>query len=246
MELDLMGWLVLFFSGAMIALAKTALPGVGILAVPLMAIILPPRTSVGVLLPMLVFADIFAVAYYRRHAEWGHLVRLLPWSFLGLLTGFLALGALENRQMGPLIGGIVLVMLVLHVWRQRRDSLEAPLQKARWIAPILGLTAGFTTMIANAAGPVMILYLLAMRLPKRAFLGTAAWYFMLVNWIKVPFYVYRDMITMESLRLNLWALPCIALAALAGIALQKRIPQKVFDGTALVLAFAAAIKLLLG
>jgi uncharacterized membrane protein YfcA len=109
----------------------------------------------------------------------------------------------------------------------------------------MGLFAGFTTMIANAAGPVMVLYLLAMRLEKLEFLGTAAAFFLAINWIKVPFALQLGLINQESLGLNLWLLPAVAVGALSGRWIVARINQRVFENIALGLSGLAAVWLML-
>ena len=110
----------------------------------------------------------------------------------------------------------------------------------------MGFLAGATTMMANAAGPVMTLYLLSMKMPKQKFIGTAAWFFFIVNWIKLPLMATEDMVTIDTIKINLIAFPAVVGGALAGIWLFKRIPQRLFNILALVLAAAAAIKLLSG
>src|ERR1035437_1318756 len=134
----------------MVGLTKTGVPGLAILAVPLLAAIMPPNDSTGFMLPMLIFGDIFAVFYYHRHAVWPHLVRLIPWTLTGLMAGWEALGALQNRQVGPLIGVIVLAMLGLGWWRATRvaktGDLIAEGRHPWWVPAVLGFLAGFTTM----------------------------------------------------------------------------------------------------
>jgi uncharacterized membrane protein YfcA len=110
-------------------------------------------------------------------------------------------------------------------------------------AAVMGFMAGLTTMMANAAGPVMIVYLLAMRLPKVEFVGTSAWFFFIVNWLKVPFSVQLGLITVESIKLGLFMLPFIITGAVLGIVALRKMPQRVFEVTIQVLALAAAIKL---
>jgi len=99
-------------------------------------------------------------------------------------------------------------------------------------------------MMANAAGPIMIIYFVAMQLPKVAFVGTSAWFFFVLNWLKVPFSANLDLMTAESVKLNLMMIPAIAVGAVVGIVFLKRIPQKVFNTVVQVLAVAGAIKLL--
>jgi len=209
-----------------------------------MALDIPARQSTGILLGILILADLFAVVYHRRNARWGHVLRLLPAAFAGIVAGYFGLRYVNDRQLKPIIGGIVLIMLCVNYWRTRVKSEDAPVPTQWWFAIALGFTAGVTTMMANAAGPVMIIYLLAMRLPKVEFVGTAAWFFFAVNWLKVPFSASLDLMTAGSVKLNLLMLPFIAIGAFAGIFLLKRIPQKAFNAVVQILAAAAAIKLL--
>lgn len=244
MDLDLFGWVVIAVCAVMVGTTKTGMPGLGILIVPLMALVLPTRQSTGILLGILILADLFAVTYHRRNARWGHVLRLLPAAFAGIVAGYFGLKFVNDQQLKPIIGGIVLVMLAVNYWRNRAKGEDAPVPTQWWFAVALGFMAGVTTMMANAAGPIMIIYLLAMRLPKVEFVGTGAWFFFVVNWLKVPFSANLDLMTAESVKLNLMMLPFIAIGAVAGIFLLRRIPQKAFNVIVQILAAAAAIKLL--
>ena len=242
LEMDLIGWVVICLCAFMIGVSKTGVPGIGILAVPLIAMVLPARYSVGILLGILVLADLFAAGYYRRHAQWNHIVRLLPAAFAGIIAGYFGLKVINDDQLQPVIGAVVLVMLGINYWRSRKEDVQIP---NHWcFAVCLGFLAGVTSMMANAAGPIMIVYLIAMRLPKIEFIGTAAWFFFAINWLKVPFGVNLQMVTMESIKLDLMMLPAIAAGAVFGIFVLKRIPQKWFTTVVEILAVAAAVKLL--
>ena len=235
-------WAVLAISAFAIGVSKTGLPGVGILVVPLLAIVFPAKPSVGLLLPILICADLFAVGYYRHHGQWKHLVKLLPWAILGIGVGYLVLSKIDSQTLKPLIGLIVLAMLAIRLRSILKDDPQIP---QHWsFAAVMGLLAGATTMMANAAGPVMVLYLLSMHFPKQKFIGTAAWFFFILNWIKVPLMSNLDMITATSLKIDLMVFPAVMLGAVAGIWLLKRIPQRLFNIIALLLAAAAATKLL--
>jgi uncharacterized membrane protein YfcA len=264
-ELDLFGWVMVALCALMIGINKTGIPGFGILFVPVMAMAMPAKQSTGVTLGMLILADLFAVVYYRRRAVWIHIIRLLPATLAGIVAGYFVMGRITDEQLQPAIGAIVLAMLTIHFWREKggqaprpEAGLGASPQEAavptqwrfdfahhRWFGAIMGFLAGFTTMLANAAGPVMIVYLLAMRLPKIEFVGTSAWFFFIVNWLKVPFSLKLGLIAPVSIKMNLLMLPLIAAGAVLGIFALKKIPQKIFEITVQVLALAAAIKLLL-
>lgn len=237
-------WILLAIAATISGFSKTGIPGISILSVSIFAVVLPARQSTGVVLPMLIFADVFAYFVYRKHLEWRRVGGLLPWAVAGVIVGWLALGRINNVQTARLIGVIIAVMLGLHWWRRRNNPEEAAAHAPAWFGPVMGVFAGITTMVANAAGPVMTLYLLAMRLPKFEFLGTGAAFFLLINWIKVPFAVQLGLINPSSLQLNLLLLPAVAFGALIGRPVVERVNQKAFETAALLLAVAATIKLL--
>jgi uncharacterized membrane protein YfcA len=246
LDLELSGWIIVALCAMMIGISKTGIPGVAILVVPLMAIAIPARQSVGVLLGILILADIFAVAYHRHNARWSHVLRMLPPTFIGIVAGYFFLGLINNDiYLKRIIGGIVLAMLSIHFWRTKTRGKDTAIPTNWWFALVLGFMAGVTTMMANAAGPVMVIYLLSMRLDKIEFVGTQAWFFFVVNWLKVPFSSNLDMMTIESVKLDLIMLPFIAIGAVLGIFFLKRIPQKAFAAVVQILAAVAAIKLLL-
>lgn len=243
MNLEPWQWALAGVGALAIGLAKTGINGLGMLAVVIFANLLPARQASGVVLPMLVLADLVAVAAYRQHAVWSHLWKLIPWTAAGIVAGYLALGRIDDRQAKVLIGGIVLAMLAMHLWRRWRATDEAP-EHAAWFAPVIGVLAGFTTLVANAAGPLMAIYLLAMRLPKMEYMGTGAIFFMVMNLFKVPFMANLGLITGPSLWLNLWLAPVVLAGALLGKRLLARIDQKLFEHLALGLAAAAGVRLL--
>ena len=245
MELSICQWVLLALGAFVTGLSKTGIAGLGVLAVALFANAMPPRASTGALLPLLICADVFGVAFFRKHASWQHLWKLFPWVVPGVVLGYFALGWANNLVIARMIGAILLIMVGVHYWRQRTTDPGSNLPHTIWFAAVTGILAGFTTMVANAAGPVMLLYLLSIGLPKLAFVGTGAWFFMLVNTFKVPFSVQLGLITRESLVLDaILILPMIP-GALLGPIILHRMNQRVFEATALVLTVIAAIKLLL-
>lgn len=243
-DINELQWLIVSICALMIGLNKTAIPGLAILAVPLMAEMVPARASVGIVLPMLMFADIFAVGYYRRQAVLPYLLRIMPWTACGVILGYFAMGKVSDQQLRPIVGIIILSMLGTKYWWDTQKREEATVPKQWWFAAGIGLGAGITTMMANAAGPLMIIYLLAMRLPKNEFIGTGAWYYLLLNWFKVPFSINLGLITSQSLQFDLMFFPMVAIGALGGIAILKHIPEKKFASVVQILAVAAAVRLL--
>ncbi len=237
-------WVVIVIGSFSIGLGKTGIPGINLFFVPVMAQLLPPKISTGVMLPMLIVADSFAILYYRQHADWRYLVRLLPAAVVGLLIGYAGLSLVSDSALRPVIGGIVLLMLAIQAWRDFRHGGLVAVPHGPWFSIIMGLVAGITTMMANAAGPVMAIYLLTMRLPKERYMGTGAWYFFIVNLIKVPLSASLGLITWETLRFNALLVPAIVLGALLGVRLLDVLPQKAFRVVVQVVAAASAISLI--
>lgn len=244
------GWLIAIIGAFLIGLSKTGIAGLGVFAVALYTLIFPARASTGIVLPILIIGDVVAVLSYRRHAVWSHLVRLLPWTALGVVVGYFALGWLDPQQVGKLIGVILIVITLLQYWRMRStEGVERAGQAAAhnlWLAVLVGILAGFFTMVANAAGPIIIIYLLAMGLPKIEFMGTSAWFYFLLNVAKTPFSASLGLITPESLQLDLMVAPFVIAGGLAGYQILKRIDQRLFEQLALVFTLIAAVRLVLG
>ncbi|MBL9215459.1 MAG: sulfite exporter TauE/SafE family protein [Opitutaceae bacterium] len=247
MSLELWQWALLVAGGITVGISKTGLPGLGILFVALFSFALPARQATGVVLPLLILGDAVAVTIYREHTQWRHLWRLFPWAAAGVMAGWLALGQIDDRQTARLIGATFVLLLGVHCWRKaRRAEIEEAVAHAPpWVAGGAGLMAGFTTLVANAAGPVMTLFLLAMRMPKLGFLGTNAVFFLLLNWFKVPFMLQLGLINPESLWLNLRLAPAVLAGCVLGRLAVARLNQQAFEFVALALTVAAAVKLLL-
>jgi len=239
-------WVLAVVAALLVGVAKTGIAGIGMLFVVIFAQILPAKQATGLVLPLLCFGDLVAVASYRQHANWRHLWRLFPWAALGVVIGFFVLGRIGDRDMRQLIGGIVVTLVALHLvrrWRARAGTESEP-EHGAWFAPTIGVLAGFTTLVANAAGPLMAIYLLAMRLPKMEYVGTAAVFFLLLNLFKVPFMLSLGLITQPSFALNLWLAPAVLVGALAGRKILPKINQKMFENLALFFSAAAGLRLL--
>ena len=236
-------WVLAVVAALLVGVSKTGIAGLGMLFVVIFAQILPAKQATGVVLPLLLCGDIVAVASYRRHTQWRYLWRLFPWTAAGVVIGFFALGRIDDRQARVLIGVIVLGLTVLHL--ARRGRADAAAEHAWWFAPLFGVLAGFTTLVANAAGPLMVIYLLAMRLPKLEFVGTGAVFFLLLNLFKVPFMVDLGLVNSGSLALNLWLVPAVLAGAWLGRKILGRIDQRLFENLALGLSAVAGIKMLL-
>lgn len=229
----------------LVGFSKTGLTGLGILIVPLMAAVFPGKESTGALLPMLILGDIFAVAWYRQHAKWEIVIKLLPWIVPGLLLGVWALKVMDDRWFYPVLGVMVLALIGVQIARDRGGVwLEEHLPHKWWFAAAVGIMAGFATMVGNVAGAIMGIYLIAMGCDKKTFMGTGAWYYLIVNSAKVPFSAGLGLITAESLMFNLAVAPLVIIGAFVGLATFQKIPQKFFNGAIIVLAGLAAVRLI--
>lgn len=235
--------MLLALSGLLIGMAKTGLSGFGMMVVPILANAFGGRPSVGLLLPILIFADVFAVTWYNRHAEWKHIFRLLPWALAGILVATLVGKSISDQNFNRLLAGLVIGGIAILIWRDvRSDKLKIP--KSRWFASGMGLLGGFSTMIGNAAGPVMALYLLSMRLPKNVYIGTGAWFFFIVNLSKVPLHIWSwKTITLDSFLLDVLLIPAIAAGAFLGIWLVRLLPEKIFRIIVIVTTLLSALLL---
>lgn len=245
-------WVLAAASSLLVGFSKSAVPGMAVVFVPLFAEVLPARASTGALLPLLILGDVLAVAFWRRHAAWRHVVRLLPWTLAGIVGGWLAMGRMDDRIMRPVLGGTLIVILGVTAWRdasraaavRRGAAAEETISDAWWFAGLFGLAGGVATMLSNAAGAILTVYLLAMRLPRDAFIGTSAWYFLIVNCLKVPFSVNLGLITGPSLVLDAALAPGVVVGSVAGMLLARRIPERAFTVVVQALALAGAVRML--
>jgi hypothetical protein len=222
-----------------VGLGKTGLPGLGILVVPLMVLMVgDARQSAGWLLPVMCTADLLAVYYWRRNTAARRLFSLAPWVLAGMALGAAALG-LSERLLRPVVGGIVLVMLALYIRRRLRPhEVDVPVHGAPY-----GVATGFATTVANAAGPVMSLYLLSKRLSKEDFVATGAWFFFVINLAKIPIYAWHGLFTARSLAFDLALAPAVLAGALAGRWVVRHAPQRLFEMLVVALTVVATLLL---
>lgn len=231
--------LVAIFTG----MSKTGVHGAGMLAVPLLVNVFGGQSSSGVLLPMLVMADVLGVWYYHRHASWSHLKILFPWAALGVIFGTVVGEYIDDKIFKIIMAIIILVSVVVMVWLERGHKKDVPRQQS--FAVTTGILSGFTSMVGNLAGTVMAVYLLSIRLPKNVFIGTTAWFFMATNWFKVPFHVFVwHTITLNTLFFDLLSLPFILLGAYLGIIIVRRLSERTYRWFIIAMTIIAAVFML--
>ena len=228
------------FAAFLIGLSKTGVPGVGLASVVLMVYAFPgmQKNSTGAVLPLLILADCFAVFYHNKNIQWKKLRQLFPPVLIGLVLGSYILERITNTQFPVLLGIIILVLLALEYLRNRMKWDSVPHHPAfTWC---MGGATGFTTLVGNAAGPVMSIYMTAQNLSKEKFMGTWAWFFFCMNWTKVPFMcglIFPDlkMITPETLYFDLQLIPAIVVGAVLGQRVYTLIPERYFVKLVLLL-----------
>jgi uncharacterized protein len=241
-------WIFAALGAFMVGVSKTGIAGLSILSIALFNHVFPSsKQASGLVLPLLIFGDFVAVFSYRKHTQWHYLWRLFPWTAIGVVLGYFTLGRISDHTARVLVGWIIVSLAALSYWRRYVSAPNAERAVAfHWsIGAAIGMTAGFITLVANAAGPLMALYLVAMRLPKMEYVGTAAVFFMLLNLFKVPFMVDLGLITTQSFGLNLALAPAVLLGALAGRWLLVRVNQNLFEQLVLLLSAIGGILLIL-
>jgi len=227
-----------------IGFSKSGFQGVGMIHVIIFAYLFGARDATGVLLPLLIVGDVCAICYFGKQAQWKHIRRLLPPTLIGVVVGWLLMKQLNEAVFKPLVGTIILTLTCIQTVRMWRPNWFDKFPHEKWFAWSLGFLVGLTTMLANAAGPVMALYLLAVSLPKLELVGTSAWFFLVINVLKVPFSFNMGLITPETLTLNLIFAPAVLPGMWIGRWLIQRVPQRVFDSLLLALTAIAALRLI--
>ena len=224
-------------------MAKTGVHGAGMLSVPLLALIFGGQKSSGVMLPILVLADVLGVWYYHRHASWEHLRTLFPWAALGVVLGTIVGSYIDDKVFKAIMAVVIVASVGTMIWLERGHREQVPHNKTFGAAS--GILGGFTSMVGNLAGTVMAVYFLSMRLPKNAYIGTTAWFFMVTNWFKVPFHVFAwHTINVNTLLLALITLPAIVLGAFLGIHIVKILSEKMYRWFIIVMTLVAALFML--
>lgn len=245
LQINALEWAIIMACGMLIGMSKVGVPGVSMIVVPALAFIFGAKASTGVLLPILMMADIFGVAYYRRHANWNHLIKVLPWAVVGLFLALWVGEMVNDEQFKNLIAILVFLSVGLMLWQDKRKGTQFFPDKW-WFAAAMGILGGFATMIGNVAGPVFAIYLLAMHLPKNSFIATGAWFFMIINFTKFPLQLFVwDNISIETLTIDLMTLPAIALGAFIGFKVVKIIPEHTYRGFVILITVISAFLLLL-
>ena len=229
-------WILGALSALTIGAAKTGMPGLGAFVAPLMVLAVgDARHAAAWTLPILSTADVFAVIFWRKHADARKLFSLIPWVAAGMAGGAFAL-ALSEHILRRLIGCIVVLMLFVYVARKRNPQGQVAGRPSFY-----GIVAGFASTVANVAAPVMNMYLLSRKLPKEQFVATGAWFFLVINLAKVPIYSWHHLFSRTSLMFDLFMVPAVVCGAITGLWIVHKVPQRVFDVMIFVLTGISAV-----
>ena len=236
-------WGLILLAAFFIGLSKAGLKGIDMMNVTIMAIVFGSKASTGIVLPLLCIADIIAVSYYHRHAQWNHFWKLIPWMAIGILVGVYVGKDMNEAVFRKIMAVIIIVTVAIMIALEMRKNPLIPTNKL--FLANMGLAAGFTTMLGNLAGAFSNIYFLAMRMSKNDFIGTAAWIFLVINLFKLPFQVFLwKNITLESLYTDLLLLPAMLIGFWVGLRIVSKIKDDNYRKVVIVLTFLGAIVLL--
>ena len=227
-----------------IGLSKSGFSGVSLVSVVVFAGLYGAKTSVGFVLPLLIAADLMAWPAFRKHGSWKAVWPMLWPALVGLGIGYAVLGMLDEPTAKKVIGASILLMVVIQGSRSLHPETFDKLAQSRGFGTAAGVTGGFSTMLANAAGPVIQLYLLARKIPKMELIGTGARFFLLINLIKVPLNSKLALITPQTLLENAKLVPAVAIGVFGGRHLLRHVPQKAFEWMVIVFSTIAGIRLM--
>jgi uncharacterized membrane protein YfcA len=242
---SVLGWVAVISGAFAIGLNKGGLTGVGILPVLLFAVVLQARESTGYILPLLIIGDLCAIGPYWRVVVWKVFWTMLPPAIVGVLIGYSCMGRISEAEFAPLIGWIIMALIALQLLRSWLGARTDHIFNSRAFGLGMGVLAGFTTMIANAAGPVANLYFLSVRLPKWNLIGTSAWFFFAINLCKLPLSASLGLVNGYSLSMALGLSPLVIVGFFLGKKTAAIMPQKIFELFVLVFSALGALKLIL-
>lgn len=235
--------LVYLLAGALVTgFSKFSIGGMGLLILPILMVAFPGPEALGIILPMYIITDLMAAGSYRKDISWPIILRIMPLTITGVVVGGWFLSGVDASQFTGLLAFIIVLMLLLGVYldRSEADFMRHPLS-----ANIIGCVGGFVSIVSNAAGPLVSLYLMEQGLSKRAYISTRAWAFLLINLSKVPLLWSLGLLTTESITISFQGIPGLVLGACIGYWVVGKLKLTQFKWLIRIMATIAAIKLLL-
>ena len=242
-EQSVANWVLISVAAFIVGLSKAGLKGIDMMNVTLMALVFGGKASTGIVLPLLCVADVMAVKYYHRHAEWSYFRKLVPWMVVGILVGVFVGKDLDEVYFRKVMAVIIILTIALMMLIEVQKNLLLPNNKI--FVALMGSSAGFTTMLGNLAGAFSNIYSLATRITKNNFIGTAAWIFLVINLFQLPFQViFWKNITTATLQVDLLLLPALVLGFGVGIKSVAKIKDDSYRKVVFVLTLVGAVFIL--
>ena len=235
---------LLIGAAVIIGFSKTGITGATLPAVAMIAYTFGGKSSSGIMLTMLIAGDLVAIYNYSKYGKLKDVMKVLPPAVIGISLGAIIGNYLNDAQFKLLMGIIVAICLILLIYKElAKKSFKVPQNK--YFHTAVGIISGFASMVGNAAGPIFTLYMLSLSFEKNKFIGTSAWFFLIVNIIKVPFHVFLwKTISFDTLKYTGIMLPFILLGALLGIYFVKRINEKHYKILVIIITAIAAVRLM--
>ena len=236
-------WLLAVLAVTILGVSKSGIKGISIILVTIMVFVYGGKNSTGILMPLLISADIMAITYYRKHVKWNYLIKLLPAMVIGVLIGTLIGKDLPEAFFKQGMIAIILFSVAILLYWEKNPPKEVP---DNWVfSSFLGLAAGVTTMIGNLAGPFANIYFLSMRMPKNTFIGTAAWLFFIINLIKLPLHIFVwGSVNTDSIKQTFSLVPAMLIGFILGVSLVKRIKDDSYRKMIIIITGIGALVLL--
>jgi Predicted permeases len=243
-NLSLWQWFWVIIAAFLVGFSKTGINGLIMPVIPIIASVFGGKESTGIILPILLVGDVFALYYYKRHGEWNDIRKLLPWTLVGLILGAIVGNYINDKQFKTIISILVIVCLIILVYMEKKGE-EFKVPRRTWFYALTGIISGFASMIGNAAGPIFSIYLLAMDFKKNDYMGTTAWFFFIINLTKLPLQIlFWHNISFKTVILTVGVLPAIAIGALLGAIIIKKLNEKPFRRIIIGMTAIAAVRLL--
>ncbi|MEK9740625.1 MAG: sulfite exporter TauE/SafE family protein [Flavobacteriaceae bacterium] len=224
-ELSVYHYIIAALSALLLGMTKAGIKGIDALIVTGFALVYGAKTSTGILMPLLIIGDLFAITYYKRHVDWKSIIKLIPWMILGVLIGAFGGKTIPDNLFTYGMASIILFSVaMMYYWDTKKDN-AVPSHIS--FAATMGVFAGVSTMIGNLAGAFSNIYFLAMRFQKNNFIGTAAWLFFFTNLFKVPLHIFSwKTLNERSILFSIQLVPFVLMGLFIGVLLVKKIKNE--------------------
>ena len=244
-QMDRVDILMFMMAAFLLGMAKAGVKGLGTISIPLTVFVFGAKESTGIILPVLIYADSFSVLYYYKKTDWSQVKMLIPMTIIGVVLATLVGYYISGKTFQYAMGFLILICLLLLIVKDKIGN-NIEMENHSWLTPLTGVSLGFTTMIGNAAGPFLNIYLLIRKMPKETFVATSAVYFYIVNFIKIPFHVFGwKTITWDTFMLSLTTIPIVIVGVLIGIQLVKLMNETFFKWLVIISTAVSGIILLI-